>query len=174
MTAIDKTPNNINFLSPLNFQALLIKRAPHVNFFIQEVNVPDINLGNININNPFTKIPYIGDHVQFGDLKIVFKVDEDFKNYIELFNWIISLGFPESHEQYKNIVTKETWTGESLTSDLSLIPLSSSKMPNLNINFVDAYPVNLSQMNFNTTDSDVRYVTATAIFKYTFYTFSNI
>ena len=44
MSAIlDQTPSNRNFLSPLNFK-FTIKKAPHVNFFIQKVNVPQIIL----------------------------------------------------------------------------------------------------------------------------------
>ena len=42
MTAIDKTPTNKNFLSPLNFQFQL-KRAPYLNFFIQSINIPGVN-----------------------------------------------------------------------------------------------------------------------------------
>jgi hypothetical protein len=42
MSSIDNTPENKNFLSPLNFR-FQIKKAPHVNFFVQSVNIPAIS-----------------------------------------------------------------------------------------------------------------------------------
>ena len=81
MSAIlDQTPSNRNFLSPLNFK-FTIKKAPHVNFFIQKVNVPQIILKPPIAGNPFTNIPYPGDHIDYSTLEITFKVDEDLQNY---------------------------------------------------------------------------------------------
>ena len=56
MTAVDNTPSNKNFLSPLNFK-FAIKRSPHVNFFIQKVNIPDIKLNPTVYPNPMVNIP---------------------------------------------------------------------------------------------------------------------
>lgn len=173
MSAIDNTPANKNFLSPLNFK-FQIKKAPHVNFFIQQVNIPSIILQSPEKGNPFVNIPFPGEHLKFGELKIVFKVDEDLKNYLEIHNWIRALGKPESYEQYKTIQNQPIASGDGIYSDISLMILSSSKMANYEIVFVDSYPVTLSDLNFTTVDSDVNYVTASATFKYTYYTIANI
>ena len=101
MTAIDNTPSNKNFLSPLNFK-FQIKKAPHVNFFIQKVNIPSISIEtNPSPNNPFVKTPIPGEHISYSDLSISFKVDEDLTNYMELHNWIKALGKPQNFEQFK-------------------------------------------------------------------------
>jgi hypothetical protein len=168
MSAIDNTPSNRNFLSPLNFK-FQIKKAPHVNFFIQKVNIPAINLSPAVSPNPFVNIPLPGDHLSYGELEITFKVDEDLQNYLEIHNWITALGKPEEFEQYKNIADKKEWTGEGIYSDISVIVLSSTKSANYEIVYVDGYPVSLSGLEFNTIDSDVNYITATASFKYTYY-----
>ena len=168
MSAIDNTPTNKNFLSPLNFR-FQIKKAPHVNFFIQRVNIPSIALRSPDTPNPFVKIPYPGEHLDFGELRISFKVDEDFQNYLEIHNWLKALGKPEEFEQYKTISEIPSYTGEGIYSDISLIALSSAKMPNFDITFTDAFPTSLSDLNFNTTDSDVNYIEASATFKYTYY-----
>ena len=102
MSVIDNTPANKNFLSPLNFR-FQIKKAPHVNFFIQKVNIPSIALPNPTVSNPFVNIPYPGEHLRYGDLEISFKVDEDLQNYLEIHNWLVSLGKPENFDQYKQI-----------------------------------------------------------------------
>jgi hypothetical protein len=168
MSAIDNTPSNRNFLSPLNFK-FQIKKAPHVNFFIQKVNIPAINLPPAVSPNPFVNIPLPGEHLTYGELNITFKVDEDLQNYLEIHNWITALGKPEEFEQYKNIADKKEWSGEGIYSDISVIVLSSTKSANYEIVYVDGYPVSLSGLEFNTIDSDVNYITATASFKYTYY-----
>jgi hypothetical protein len=173
MTVLDNTPENKNFLSPLNFK-FQIKKAPHVNFFIQKVNIPAISIPPPQPNNPFVKTPIPGEHVNFGDLMITFKVDEDLKNYLEIWNWIIALGKPENFDQYRQIYEKPSYTGEGIYSDISLMILSSTKMPNYEITYVDAFPVDLSQALFNTVDTDVNYIEASATFKYTYYTITNI
>lgn len=168
MSALDKTPENKNFLSPLNFK-FMIKKAPHVNFFLQNVNIPDISLPSPEANNPFVKIPYPGEHLNYGNLSITFKVDEDLQNYLELHNWIRDLGKPENYEQYKRISEEDSMAGEGIYSDISLMILSSTKMPNYEITFVDAHPVTLSEIRFNTTDPDVNFITASANFRYTYF-----
>jgi hypothetical protein len=173
MSAIDNTPENRNFLSPLNFK-FTIKKAPHVNFFVQKVNIPQIDLRSPIAPNEFVKAPYPGDHVDFSQLDITFKVDEDLQNYLELHNWIKGLGFPETYDQYKELVTKPSWTGEGIYSDISVMALSSTKMANYEIVFVDAYPVRLSEIVFESTDTDVNYITASASFDYTYYTITKV
>ncbi len=82
---------NKNFLSPLNFKFSL-KRAPHVNFFIQAVNLPGLSLPEIDVSNPLIRVPYAGDHLLYDELQITYKVDENLRNYMELHEWIRALG----------------------------------------------------------------------------------
>lgn len=173
MSAVDNTPENRNFLSPLNFK-FTIKKAPHVNFFIQKANIAEMALPSPIAPNEFVKAPYPGDHINFGKLNITFKVDEDLQNYLEIHNWIKGLGFPETYDQYKELETKPFWTGESIYSEISLMILSSTKMANYEVIYTDAYPVLLSQLEFDTTDEDVKYMTASASFDYTYYSISKI
>lgn len=173
MSAIDNTPSNRNFLSPLNFK-FTIKKAPHVNFFIQKVNIPSMTIVNPQPNNPFIKTPIPGEHIDYGELNIVFKVDEDLQNYMEIRNWLVGLGKPENFEQYRALEEKEPISGEGIYSDISLMILSSTKMPNYEVTYVDAFPVTLSELVFNTTDPDVNYIEASSTFKYTYYTITNI
>jgi hypothetical protein len=173
MTAIDNTPSNRNFLSPLNFQ-FSIKRAPNVNFFLQKVNIPSLSLGSINIPTQFVPIPSQFSHVKFGEFNIEFKVDEDFQNYMELYNWIIALGFPDNYSQRAAIDANPNYTGLGDVSDISLIALNSAKNPNYEIVFQDAFPTQLGDVVFDSTNIDVQYITCSATFIYTEYTISRI
>jgi hypothetical protein len=173
MSAIDNTPENKNFLSPLNFK-FAIKKAPYVNFFIQRINVPQISLSSPNVPTPFVKYPVPGDHIDYSELQITFKVDEDLKNYLEIHNWIKALGKPETFDQFREIEQKKSWTGEGIYSDISVMILSSTKAANYEVIYTDAHPITLSGLTFGTTDTDVNYVEASATFKYTLYKIEKI
>jgi hypothetical protein len=174
MSAIDNTPENKNFLSPLNFK-LVLKRAPHVNFFLQEVNLPQISINPTpEYSNPLINIPLAGEFVTFSPLSLKFKVDEDLQNYLEIFNWIKALGDYGRDGDYEALQNAPPGSDKGLYSDISLMILSSTKMPNYDITFVDAFPTTLSAMTFNTTDIDVRYLEARVEFRYTIYEIKNI
>lgn len=168
MSALDNNPKSLNFLSPLNFNFRL-KRAPNLNFFIQKVNLPAISFPSAAETNPFVNIPIAGDHLQYGDLSVTFKVDEDLNNYLEMHNWIRALTFPDNFDEYKAISKNPEYTGTGLTSDITLIIANSVKIPNYEVNFRNAYPTSLSALSFQTTDSTVEFITATVTFKYTMY-----
>ena len=173
MTAIDNTPQNKNFLSPLNFQFQL-KRAPNVNFFIQKISLPSIAVPEIDIPTMFNYIPEPGNKLTYGELDITFKVDEDFANYLEIHNWIRALTIPESFEGYAEIAKNPEYTGDGIHSDISLIVLNSIKKPNFEVVFRAAYPTSLSGIDFDTTLDDVQYLTTTASFKYMLYDINKI
>lgn len=167
MTAVENTPLNRNYLSPLNFR-FSVKKLPHVNFFLQKVNIPSLNITPTSMPNPFVSIPYSGDHIQYGTLSISFKIDEQLKNYQEMLGWLEGLGFPKSYQQYADL-EKKNETREGIISDVSVIATDSAKNPRFEFIFVDAFPIFLSELNFDTTANDVDYLTATANFKYTYF-----
>lgn len=173
MSAIDNTPENKNFLSPLNFR-FQIKRAPHLNFFIQKVNLPTMRLPEVMYPNPVQNIPYFGEHMEYADLIIEFKVDEDLQNYLEIHNWMNKLGTPERLDQYREISQQESYTGDGVFSDITLIILSSAMNANYEVVFRDCYPSALTELVFDTSDTDVKYLTCSASFKYTLYNINQI
>ena len=96
-------------------------------------------------------------------------IDEDLKNYKEMYSWMIGLGFPDHYEQRSNISrSKNTGTvsvGEIL-SDATLLISTAAYQSNVSINFEDAYPTSLAGLEFNISATDVEYLEATASFTY--------
>jgi hypothetical protein len=88
---------------------------------------------------------------------------------MEIHNWIRGLGFPEQFSEYADLKSKSQISGEGLRSDLGLIILNSTKTPNFQFTFRDAFPVYLSDVVFDTTLQDVQYLSASAQFQYTLY-----
>lgn len=163
MSATVNQPANANFLSPLGF-TFKIKKTPTLNYFVQSVSLPDLSIGSIDVPNPFAKIPYAGTQLSYGELSVTFKVDEDFANYLELHNWLTGMGFPKGFDQYRELENKPI--GEKTYSDISLMIHTSSKNPNIEVVFYDAFPLSLSALTFDTTTEDVQHVSCTAAFKY--------
>lgn len=169
MPILTNQPDNINFLSPLGFRFTLA-RAPNLNFFATDVNLPSLSLGYVQVPSPFKPIELTGDRLDYGDLQVTFKVDEDFQNYFEIYNWMVALGFPENFDQYRRLEVSPNGAKEKIYSDGTLTIMNSGMVPNIEVTFKDLFPSALSDINFTSTDSDVNYVTNTVTFKYQNYT----
>lgn len=172
MTALDRNPTSANFLSPNNFR-LQVSKLPNTTFFVQRINIPGLSLPEVPVPTPLTALHLSGDHIQWGDLRFVFKVDENLNNWREIFNWLTGAGFPESTDQFEEIKS-ETRPGYGLFSDITLFVLNSARNPSLAINFKQCQPTTLSDIDFDSTSTNIDFITASAIFKYTSYTFESI
>jgi len=157
-------------LSPLGF-SFSIYKLPEFNFFVQSVTLPGIQLGSTDQPTPFKKIPIYGDQVEFGNLVVTFKVNEDLGNYIELYNWIYGLGFPTDFKEFKDL-KNNPGIGEGLESDGTLMILSSNQQPIMKIELEDMFPVSLSDLTMDSRDTTMEYLEATAEFRFKLYTFT--
>jgi hypothetical protein len=165
-----------NYLRPNAFR-FTIKDLPGVAYTCQSANLPAVQLGVAVQQNPFLDIPIFGDKMTFGDFTIRFLISEDMSNYLEIYQWLVALGFPNDYNQYRN------FTGERLNrfpfvrdasgsstaiaySDATLTILDSNNVPKTNINFKDAFPVSVEALDFDITSSSVDYFVGIASFKY--------
>lgn len=163
--AIGQQPDTVNFLSPLGFK-LSIERAPSVNYFVQEVSLPTVQLGQTSVPTPFSRVQLGGDHVTYSELSVTFKVDELMENYIEMLTWINGLGFPDDFGQSFDRSIRFPRADQQALSDIKLHVLSSSKNPIHEITFIDAYPTSLSNLNFSSTITDVDHLECTVTFAF--------
>ena len=157
-------------LSPLGFSFSIYKR-PEFNFFVQSVTLPGIQLGTTDQPTPFKKIPIFGDHAEFGNMVVTFKVNEDLGNYIELYNWIYGLGFPTEYEEFAELRARNN-IGEGLESDGTLMILSSNQQPIMKIDIEDMFPIGLSDLTMDSRDTTMEYLEATAEFRFKIYKFT--
>ena len=116
----------------------------------------------------------------FGEFSIRFLISEDMSNYLEMYRWLIALGFPDNYNQFsaftKNrpssfpFVTKTSGKEEVLAySDGTLTILDSTNNPKVNIIFKNLFPISLAALDFDIASSTVEYFTAIASFKYTIF-----
>ena len=167
---------NKNFLNPTGFKFIL-NRAPKVVFFSNQTNIPGLNLGVAEQATYLTDIPVPGDKLQFQDLTLRFLVDEDLENYLEIQHWLRGLGFPDSLKEIYDWQRSNPNAPDgplNYTCDGTLNVLSSSNTPNFKVKFLDMFPTSLSDLDFDATDSDIDYLTASVTFKYTIYNITDL
>lgn len=158
------TPSNMNPLGQTTFQFNVIK-LPMTSFFVQNVDIPSVSLPSADYPNPLVNIPIPGDHITYDPLNITFLLDEDLKNYIELYSWIRGLGFPETNDEYAALNAMKR--GFAQLSDAELVVMDGKHLANLKFTFIDAHPTSLSGITMQYTDQDIEYRTCTATFAYT-------
>lgn len=150
-----------NYLSPLEFQ-VNVKRLPNVEFFVQRAIIPSITSNPVIQQTPFNTLTQSSDHLQYAPLDISFIIDENMLNYIEIFNWITAVTFPQGFDQFKKLKNSE----QGVSSDITITILNSHKNGNIRVNFFGCIPTSLTELTLDTTQSDLIYPEATVTFSY--------
>jgi len=154
MAILQRQPDNINMLNQ-HVGRLVLKRAPTTNFFIQDVSIPPMQLGVANFHTQLDLIPWPGDSLARGTLDVMFKVDEDLTNYMEIWNWMVKLASPDNYSQYASLTPRTVkMAGEGVFSDVMVMLSNSAQRPNMEFRFQDAFPVAISGLRFTTRDGE--------------------
>ena len=96
---------------------------------------------------------------------------------MSIHNWLVGLGFPETAQQFKDLTTETNQNSNRFGdedrdlafSDASLYILNSNYRTTGIVKFEGLFPVSLTSLDFEATDTDINYFTAEATFKYTIY-----
>lgn len=168
-------PSNINPLQSNGFM-FSVNKLPEIAFFCQEVSIPAIQLPSADIESPLVLAPIPGEKMTFNDLSVTFMIDENMINYVAVYDWIVGLGFQESHSQYRALMQERIGSlarNELVAgySDGTLSILNSSNNPIRTVRFVDMYPTSLSSVQLQSTTTDTTYLAGVVDFKYTYYYF---
>ena len=183
-----RAPEKMDYASPIQFRFKCTK-LPEVEFFCQTANVPGISLGDATLATPQKDISIPGDKVVYSSLDMTFLVDENLNNYKEIHDWIIGIGFPQSHDQFKNLQTtgQDRFPGSTagavvpgvatpkpldeggIYSDATLTILNSKNIAKTEIRFQNLYPSSLGGLNYDVKSSDVDYLSAPVSFAYMYY-----
>ena len=167
------SPNNQNFLSPVGFK-FLIGRTPNVDFFCQSASIPQVEIGVREISTPVKEYALPGDKMTFGDLNLRFLVNEDLDNYYEIYRWLKGLTNPKHQKNFQIYLASVDEKGrpeefDKMMSDARLLILNSNYNVISTINFYNIFPTSLTTLEFDSSATDITYLTADVNFKYTLY-----
>lgn len=170
---------NKNYLSPIGFK-LLIQKSPKISFLCQEVEIPQLSLGRVDIPyRGFVGLPIDGN-MKYGDFSLEFLIDEDLQNYLELHDWMRGLGVPaKASDRSKYLTSTQQIVGSGIRgvdtgkieefSDATLIVQNNNLNTNFEIVFYDMFPTTLAALPFSVMGNDNDYMTARATFAYTYF-----
>ena len=169
-SAFVKQIDNRNFLSGVAFKFNLAK-FPKVDFFSNSARIPELNLELAQQASYLKNIDVPGERLTFGDFTLRFLVDENMENYLAVYNWLKGLGFPESGKQFTEIITDSDGQRDPKEAfcDGTLSILNSNYREVAKVKFNDLFPISITSLDFDATNTDVQYFTAEATFKYTVY-----
>ena len=142
---------------------------------MQSINVPGISVGRVDQPNPIQGSPLQGDRLFFADLSVSFLVDENMENYREIFTWMSrvtnqSWSKPGSYN-YSTLTKSKPADDTGLFSDISINILTSAKNPNIRLKFTDAFPIQLSDLLFDSQSDPSQFAKAQVVFTYRDYDF---
>jgi hypothetical protein len=155
----NRYPERMNPLLPTYYQ-FSISRLPTVSYFCQSASLPTVTLTEVQMPTPFVYAKY-PSKIEFDDLTIGFVVDEEMKNWLEIFNWMRSASTTEDFNEIKDPSTH--------LSNATLFILNSTKHPKMSVQFDGLYPKNLSSIDFSSTVLDPEPFVATCTFGYRSY-----
>ena len=172
-SAFGKQIQNRNFLSGVGFKFNLAK-FPKVDFFSNSAIIPVLNLELAQQASYLKNIAVPGERLTYGDFTLRFLVDENMENYKSVYDWLTGLGFPETTKEFADIIKDSDGQTDPKEAfcDGTLRILNSNYREVAKVKFNDLFPISLTSLDFDATNTDVQYFTAEATFKYTLYKLS--
>jgi len=147
----------------VNYFQFSLDRSPGLVYFCQTVNLPGIVFGTAEqpttMGHPVV-IPT--GAFRFKDLELTFRVDENLKNWTEIYDWIRTSG---------NYVSDEsTLRYNKKTSGASLLITNSTYAPKIRVDFKHVFPKILGDIKFGVNTQYSTEVLSTVVFAHTGYT----
>ena len=161
-----RQPNTDNPMMNTAFRFIMAK-VPLMTYFCQRVNLPSLNLEGVEQPTRFgARLYKAGDGYNYEDLSVEFIVDEDMKNWLEIYEWLRSCGSITDAKEFKN--------REQHTTDAELVILNSAYKAIKSVSFHDIIPTSISSIQFDSTTTETEPIIATATFKFSSYEINSI
>lgn len=122
---------------------LVFDKAPKVQYFCQEVNIPAISLSGTELNMGRLAYNEVGGNLVFDELAVLFLADENLNNYKEIYDWFLSLRHPEAGNPNLNVTSSED------KSDAVVTILDNNKNPKVRFTFIDCWPTGLDGLVYD-------------------------
>lgn len=156
-----------------NHYKFTIDRLPDLTFFVQSVQTSAVSSNQIIQPNPFSNVHHPGDKLTFSSFQVTYLIDAQFKNYFSLYYWMKGYGFPHSFEEVQQFREKQRTLVSNVRATVHNLETTHAVLSVLTpdtsaivaeIDYEGVFPIELSSLQFQTTDSDAPLLTATCTF----------
>ena len=171
-------PQNLSLAQSTKFK-LSFSKLPYVTYFCSSVNIPGVSMTPTQQATPFSDLPVPGDKIQYETFDVSFLIDEDYRSWFTIHDWIRGVTFPTSYEEYRNLKLNNTTYPQNRTmvlstetpqySDAILTIYTNKNNPNLRIKFKDCFPISLSSVRLSAQESADVILNGDVSFKFAYY-----
>lgn len=160
---------NNNLFQPTGFQVVIERQSfANLSFFVQRVNHP--GMVNQAVEVPFRNFqsaPMHGGQLSFGDLSMDVLLDEDFRTYNEIYDWLWRLA------TVKQVERRGAFPGSGSDTpshaDIIVTALTNQNNRNRRIKYRDCVPTSMGDIVFEATNSTVEFTTFPVNFRFTYF-----
>lgn len=155
---LQQQPQNKNYTLSTHFQ-FQCRKIPAATYFCQSANLSGLNLESIAQPTMFNNIPRPATKLKPESLSLSFVVDEELKNWIEIYNWMQSATNQTDFEKYED-------PSKHLNSESILFILDSNNNPRFKVNFYNIFPISLGGLNFQSGNTESTPMYSQVVFDY--------
>ena len=140
--------------------SVVIGAFPDVEFFLTGTSLPSLHMDNILVSGAGGDFPAAGDKILFDPIETTFIVNATYSNYSHIFDTIFDQQNPLAMDLSK-----------VMTTDITVLALDNNKQPIGHWLFTNAFPIALSGIELDTTQSDAPQLTCTITWAYDYFNF---
>lgn len=141
-----------------------LDRIPQTTFRVTACTLPGISVPAAPATFPGVNQFFPGGNTEFEPLVMTFIVDENLKNYEEIYHWITQQRYSIGKD-YVPKSDKET----KMVSDGTLVTMTNSSNPNRVFSFKDLFPISIGNLQFDTSVTETTPVTCDVTFAYSYF-----
>ncbi len=186
VSAVHRQPEVFDYSQSNQFK-IFFPIFPTTEWFVVRANIPSVQLGQGDQFTPFVQIAVVGDHITYGDFSVTFIVDENLKNYMEMYNWVKNIGFPFSHDQFNTLprpdyqdksggqnydADSDTYSkanDRDLYTDIVLQIMTSKNNLVAQCEIYEAFPTTIGAIEYSQQETDMTYATCEVGFAYSWF-----
>ena len=157
---------NINYLQPTGFKVVIDrKKFGNLEYFAQTVDHPNVSIPTAPM--PFSRVNLhaAGDKLTYGQLSATIILDENLSGYTEMYDWVKRLVEEDNTTKYGARYDN----AETTAVDITVSILSSNNNAVKRIRYIDCIPTDIGTINFQSTTSDIQYLTFPVSFSFSYF-----
>ncbi len=173
--SISSTPSNQNLAQAAKF-SLNFTRLADTTFFCTSANMPGLSIQEFPHTTPFIDMYAPGNKLTYETLRLSFLVDEDYRSWLGIHDWIRAMAFPENFDEYKALPSLRKDQGispsiirEPQYSDAQMTIFTNKNNPAMIVKFKDCFPLNLTGISYNVENDADTIITGQAEFRFSYY-----